>query len=115
MRRAFVVLSLLGLLGPAGCGPTQIPPAQNYATVAGRVYDASTNAPVAGAVVHVDFVNTVTTGPDGSYVANNVPLGQTDVCVDAPSGYAPPPCPVTASFSLGAGQRFQLDIPLTHR
>jgi hypothetical protein len=105
----------LGIVGPlaaalllAACSPG-LPPAQNYATVFGRIYDAATNAPIAGAQVTVDVVAVAVTGSDGSYSVNNVPIGQTDVTVRPPAGYAPPPI---EAFSVSAGERFRLDIPL---
>jgi len=107
----------LGLVVPlaaavllVACGGPPIPPAQNYATVYGRVYDAVTNAGVAGALVTVDVVGNATTGSDGSFSVNNVPIGPTDVTVQPPNGYARPAVP---TFSVIAGDRFQLNIPLT--
>ena len=95
----------------AACG-SPVPPAQNYATVYGRVYDASTNAPLAGVVVTVDVVNGTTTAADGSYTLTNVPVGQTDVNVQVPAGYALGNAASLEGFSVTAGERVQLDIPL---
>jgi predicted small lipoprotein YifL len=110
MTRLSLVTALAALVPLAACGGPAVPPAQNYAIVFGRVFDASTNAGVAGAIVTVDVVNAITTGPDGSYSVSNVPIGQTDVVVAPPAGYgAAQPAP----FSVTPGERFQLDIPLS--
>jgi len=93
------------------CG-SNVPPAQNYATVYGRVYDVSTNAGVAGVLVTVDVVNGASTGADGSYTVSNVPVGQTDVNVQVPAGYTVANAAALEGFSVAAGERFQLDIPL---
>jgi hypothetical protein len=94
----------------AGCG-NPIPPPQNYASVYGRVYDAVTNQPVAGAEVQVDAILLATSGSDGSYSVVNVPLGQVDVAVpNPPQGYAPG----YEDSSVTAGERVRVDIPLTH-
>ena len=69
-----------------------------------------TNAGVAGALVSVDVVNVATTGADGSYSVPNVPIGPTDVTVQPPNGYARPS---VQTFSVVAGDRFALNIPLT--
>ena len=89
------------------------PHAQNYATIFGRVYDATTNAPVSGVVVTVDVVNGSASGADGSYTVSNVPVGQTDVSVQVPAGYSLANAAALEGFSVTAGERFQLDIPLT--
>jgi hypothetical protein len=112
-------MTRLGFLAPvavaallAGCGPA-VPPAQTYATVFGRVYDAATNAGIPGVVVTVDVVNGTTTASDGSYSVSNVPVGQTDVTVQVPAGYTLGNAAALEGFSVSAGERFQLDIPLT--
>lgn len=110
MRRFGLIAPLAAALLLAACGGPAIPPAQNYATVFGRAYDAATNAPVPGVVVTVDVVVLGTTGNDGSFTVNNVPVGQTDVSVRPPAGYAAPPI---QPFSVTAGERFRLDIPLS--
>lgn len=95
------------------CGGPPVPNAQTYATIYGRVYDASTNAPLAGVAISVDVVNGTTTAGDGSYTVSNVPVGQTDVNVQAPSGYTVSDEASLEGFSVTAGERFELDIPLT--
>jgi len=85
MRRLVALVIFAAVL--TGCGMPNLPPAQNYATVTGRVLDAATNNPVAGAVITVSIVLTATSGSDGSYRIINVPIGQNEVQVQAPSGY----------------------------
>ena len=110
MKRFALVVALIAMPLLVACG-TGIPSSQTYATVYGRVYDATSNAPVAGAVVSVDTAYNVTSGSDGTYTATNVPIGQTDVLITAPPGYSAASQP--SPFSVTAGERYHLDIPLT--
>jgi hypothetical protein len=110
-RFGFAIVAAAVVL--SSCGDNGVPAAQNYAVVFGRVYDASTNQPVAGVEVAVDVVDTVTTAADGTYSVANVPLGQTDVAVSVPAGYAVA-SPASLNFSVVAGDRYRLDIPLNH-
>lgn len=113
MTRFALVAAAVGAGLLAACGGPSVPNAQTYATVFGRIYDAATNAPLGGVVVTVDVVNGTTSGADGSYTVNNVPVGQTDVSVQVPSGYSLANAAALEGFSVTAGERFQLDIPLT--
>lgn len=110
MTRFGVIAPLVAAFLLTACGNPAIPPPQNYATVYGRVYDTVTNTGIGGALISIDVVNTVTSGPDGSFSASNVPIGPTDVTVQPPNGYARPSVP---TFSVIAGDGFQLNIPLT--
>lgn len=101
-------LALPGVL-LAACGGG-IPPAQNYATIQGRAFDAASNQPVAGVVVTVDVIRTVTTGADGSYKITSIPVGQCTIAASAPSGYAVASTPDCGSVT--AGQVVTIDIPL---
>jgi hypothetical protein len=112
MTRPAFAASLVGAVLLAACGPA-VPNAQTYATVYGRVYDTATNAPVPGVVITVDVVDGATSGADGSYTIDNVPVGQTDVAVQVPAGYTLANAAALEGFSVTAGERFQLDIPLT--
>ncbi len=111
--RALVAIALFAAL--AACGGPQIPPAQNYGTVMGRVYDASTNQPLANVVVTVDTILTATSGSDGSYRIGTVPLGTYQVGVQsAPSGYGVPDFTAAPyAGSIIAGQTVVVDIPLS--
>jgi hypothetical protein len=110
----FARVALVATLLLSGCGNDGIPSAQNYAVVYGRVYDAATNAAVAGVVVSVDVVDTATTGADGTYSVINVPIGQTDVTVSVPTGYVVA-SPGALVFSVNPGDRYRLDIALNHQ
>ncbi|MFN2459668.1 MAG: carboxypeptidase-like regulatory domain-containing protein [Candidatus Velthaea sp.] len=107
-RLRFAAVALAAVV--TACGNPALPPAQNYATVVGRVFDASTNAPVAGAVVTASVVLNATSAADGTYKIMNVPIGQNEVQVQPPRGYA-------AQQSLypiapQAGETVTLNIPL---
>lgn len=108
VRTAFVVALVLLV----GCGGPQIPPQQNYATIVGRVYDASSNQPVAGAGVVVDVILNATSGADGTYRIANVPIGSYQMTVTPPQGYTGPS---TQQGSVAAGETVTIDIPLTKR
>ena len=112
MRRArLAVLGLaLGLL--AGCGGPQIPPAQNYGTIVGRVFDSATNQPLAGVTVTVDTILSSSSGSDGSYRVANIPLGTYTLRPQPPQGYS---APLQAAYdgSITQGQTITVDVPLT--
>jgi hypothetical protein len=91
------------------------PPAQNYATVVGRVYDATTNAPVAGAVITISTVLTAVTGPDGVYRVNDVPIGQNEIQIQAPAGYAVVQPGGLYPIAPQPGETLRQDIPLAKR
>ena len=108
-RALFLALSL-GLL--TACNSEQVPSAQNYGTVQGRAYDTATNQGVAGVTVTVDAIDSATTAADGTYRIPNIPIGEYDITVAAPSGYTVGAIP-DASGSLVAGQSISVDVPLT--
>jgi hypothetical protein len=91
----------------AGCGDYGVPPAQNYATVAGTVTDASSGQPIGGATVTVDSVLTVTTTADGAFKLTNVPPGPFDYAASA-DGYQP----ATGSGTATVGTALTLDLRL---
>ena len=109
-RVRFALVAVLAVL--TGCGSPAIPPAQNYAVVSGRVYDAATNAPVAGAVITVSTVLNTTSAPDGSYKIVNVPVGQNEAIVAAPSGFTPAQPGGQYQLSLQPGETYSLNIAL---
>jgi hypothetical protein len=107
VRLALFALPLL----LAACGGPQVPPAQNYPTIHGRAFDASTNQPVAGALISVDTILTASTASDGTYRITNIPIGTYTFAVTPPNGYSQPP---PSSGSLTAGENVTIDVPLTH-
>jgi carboxypeptidase family protein len=112
-RLRFAVLALpLALL--AACGGPQVPPAQNYPTIIGRVFDSATNQPVAGVVVTVDTILNGTSGSDGTYRVVNIPLGTYTLRPQAPPGYTAPVQPAYDG-SITSGQTITVDVPLTKR
>jgi hypothetical protein len=108
MHRSRFVAGLATLVCAAGCDG--IPAAQNYATVFGRVYDAATNAGLAGVQVTADTALTAVTAADGTFVIAPVPSGQTDVLITPPDGYKAGPQP--EPFSVNNGDHVRLDVPL---
>ena len=107
-RVRFAFLALVVLL--TACNPA-LPPAQNYATVTGRVFDVATSAPVAGAVITVSTVLVATSGADGTYRIPNVPVGQNEVQVQAPAGYTA--SPNQYPIAPQPGETVTVNIPLT--
>jgi Carboxypeptidase regulatory-like domain len=111
LRFALVLLPLALL---AGCGGPAVPPAANYGSISGRVYDSTTNQPIAGVVVSVDTILTATSASDGTYRIGTIPSGQYTMGVQAPSGYAPPNVNAPPyNGSIDSGQTITVDIPLT--
>jgi hypothetical protein len=108
--RLFAVAALGASL--SACGQPQVPPAQNYGSIAGRAYDTASNQPVAGVVVTVDTILIATTGADGTYKIANVPLGAYQLQASAPQGYTVGSLPY-AGGSITAGETIPIDIPLT--
>jgi Carboxypeptidase regulatory-like domain len=109
MRRVRFALFALAVLLTA-CNPA-LPPAQNYATVTGRVFDVATSAPVAGAVITVSTVLVATSGADGTYRIPNVPVGQNEVQVRPPAGYTA--TPDQYPIAPQPGETVVVNIPLT--
>ncbi len=108
IRARFALLAVV--VGLAGCGGPAIPPAQPYATITGRVYDAATNEPVAGAVVTGSAILTTTSASDGTYKISNFPIGPNEVQVTPPAGYSA----VQSQYSISPqkGETLKLDIAL---
>jgi len=111
LRFALFVLPLALL---AGCGGNGVPPAANYGSISGRVYDAVTNQPLPGVQVSVDTILNATTASDGTYRIGTIPSGQYTMAVQAPQGYAAPNFNAPPySGSIDAGQTITVDIPLS--
>ena len=107
-RARFALMAVL--VGLAGCGGPAIPPAQNYATITGRVYDAASNAPVPGAVVTGSVILTTTSATDGTYKIANFPIGPNELQVTPPAGYTA----VQSQYSISPqkGETLTIDIAL---
>ena len=112
-RLRFALLALpLALL--AGCGAPQVPPAQNYGTIVGRVFDSATNQPLPGVQVAVDTILVSVSANDGSFRIANIPLGTYSLRPQPPAGYTATVQP-TWDGSITAGQTITVDVPLTKR
>ena len=95
MRLLVAILVVGTACALVGCNSPNVPPG-NYGTVTGTV-TSNNGQPVAGVVVKADFGPYGTTGADGHYTIQNVPISSssspTEIEVySVPSGYhAPPP------------------------
>ncbi len=108
IRARFALLAML--VGLAGCGGPAIPPAQTYATISGRVFDADSNTPIAGVTVTGSVVLTATSAADGTYKIANFPVGPNEVQVTPPAGYTA----VQPQYSISPqkGETLTIDIAL---
>jgi hypothetical protein len=110
VRRCVLLLWPLVL---AACAVPGTPQAQQYASVTGTVVDAATNAPVTGATVTIDVVNTVQTSNTGAFTIGNLPGGPADCTISAPNyvtrtnDWCTAPLPAGQTTNLG-------QIKLTH-
>ena len=74
MRR--LVLGLVFLLATGDSCGNGIVGVQDYGSVTGRVLDASTNLPIASAIVSVGSLYTGTADQNGAFTLQNIPVGQ---------------------------------------
>jgi hypothetical protein len=93
----------------AGCAPPT-PPALQYATVSGKVFDSATNAGIPSAIVTINGIQAATSDASGLFKITNVPNGPVDWFATAGSAYSQQ----SGSLSLTPGQPYTLNIPLTH-
>ncbi len=113
MRIARPLASLSLLLVLAGCGGPGVPQAQQYSSVTGTVVDAATNAPISGATVTIDVVNTAQTSSTGAFTIGNLPNGPVECSASAPNyvtrnnDWCSAPLPPGQTVNVGA-------IKLTH-
>ena len=112
MKLARVAFALGLFAALAGCGPA-IPPAGNYATISGRVTDATTGMPVTGTTVAVNVVLSGTSDASGNYRVTNVPTGPWSYSVQAPAGYGSS-AGSDSNTPLAPGETRTLNISLTH-
>jgi len=93
MRITFAAVVIAATLALQACNSPAIPPG-NYGSVAGTITSTS-GQPIAGAVVVIDYALTGTSGPDGKYIVNTVPVhppgapAHVDI-PNPPSGYRRP-------------------------
>ena len=110
--RLVVAIALL-LLATTACNNDALPPAAGYAAVTGTIVDATTNAPIAGAVITIDTVLTATTDAAGKFSIDKVPSGIADYSVQA-KGYQA----LAASTNIEPGKPFAAEpyaAPKPHR
>jgi hypothetical protein len=104
------VLVMALLVGVQGCNTDSLPPASGFATVTGVIVDATTNAPIAGAVITIDTVLTATTDAAGKFSIEKVPSGIADYAVAA-KGYQT----LTSTTNVEPGKPFQLNLTLAQQ
>ena len=89
MRALPIALAFVLLLGAdgGGCSGSQghAVGVQDYGSVTGRVLDATTNLPIANAIVSVGSIYTASTDGRGAFVIARVPAGEQTVTVRAPA------------------------------
>jgi hypothetical protein len=113
MTRQYPISGIAAVLAAAaliGCGSPAVPQG-NYGTIVGIVKSTS-GQPVAGAIVTADSVLTATTGSDGRYTIQTVPVDSantsTTVTCEA-NGYASPPA---VTVTISAGKQAEADFTL---
>ena len=74
----FVFLLSLGADG-GGCSNPNAVGVQQYGTIVGRILDATTNRPVANALISVGSLYTAYSDPNGAFTLSNIPIGHQDV------------------------------------
>jgi TolB protein len=107
VRSAFAVFALL--LAASACNSDDLPPAAQFTALQGVVVDQATNQPVAGALVTVDAILTVTTDANGKFSIDKVPSGDFDYTIEA-KGYAT----ISGSGSAEPGKPLPLSVSLIH-
>ena len=110
LLRGIAFLAIAAILG--GCNNGELPPGASYASLSGTVIDAATNQPIAGAIVTIDTVLTVTSDSAGHFTVAKIPTGDFDYSVQAPgyatmssSGSATPGKPIAIVVRLSAQQK----------
>jgi hypothetical protein len=96
LRLGLLVAVLAATLGDKGCDPNYIG-VQDYGAITGRVIDAKTQGPIAGALVSVGSLYVTRSDEKGAFTLPKVPIGTQQVVISA-TGYqtlAPIPILVT--------------------
>jgi hypothetical protein len=107
VARLSIVIALL-YLGTPGCNTDELPPAAGFASLSGTIVDATTNAPIRGALVTVDTVLTATSDATGRFSIDKVPSGIADYAVEA-TGYQAQ----SSSTTIEPGKPFTLNLTLS--
>ncbi|MGA2759427.1 MAG: carboxypeptidase regulatory-like domain-containing protein [Candidatus Cybelea sp.] len=105
--RLSIVVALL-YLGTAGCDNGELPPAAGFSSLSGTIVDATTNAPIRGALVTVDTVLTATSDATGRFSIDKVPSGIADYAVEA-TGYQAQ----SSTTTIEPGKPFTLNLTLS--
>jgi hypothetical protein len=87
MRFAVLGMLMLFALGDGCSSSPNVVGVQDYGRISGRVLDAMTNRPIAGALVSVGSLYTATTDVQGGFIIATVPVGDQTVTARAP-GYS---------------------------
>jgi hypothetical protein len=83
LAAAAALLGIVVLLGAngGGCSQPGVVGVQDYGSIAGRVLDATTNRPIADALISVGSLFTTSSDAQGGFVLDHVPIGQQTVAV----------------------------------
>ncbi len=113
MRWLPAVLGCLLLLGAdgGGCSQPHVVGVQDYGSVTGRILDATTNQPLANALVSVGSLYTASSDGMGAFEIARVPIGQQIVTVRAPA-YATIDIPVTVTKDQGISIGYARLVPI---
>lgn len=115
MRKLWVLgcvfLLSLGANG-GGCSNPNAVGVQQYGSIVGRILDATTNRPVAGALVSVGSLFTATSDPNGAFTLSNIPIGHQEVTASAP-GYQRNATTVMVRENQTANAGYLRIMPLT--
>ncbi len=107
-------LMALAALTLSGCGQG-LPPVGPYATVAGRVTDASNGAGLAGVAVSINVILTATTDASGYFKIANVPTGPWQYSVQPPPTFVVPVQGQVEPAPLSPSETRTISIALSHR
>ncbi len=78
------ILGLVLLLAMGDSCSNGVVGVQDYGSVSGRVLDATTNKPIANAIVSVGSLYTATADAQGGFMMPHVPIGDQEVTARAP-------------------------------
>lgn len=104
---------LLLTLGDSCSSTPNVVGVQDYGTITGRVLDATTNQPIAGALVSVGSVDVAQADARGGFVVSRVPVGDQTVEARSP-GYTMASADVTITKNTGSDVGYIRLVPLIH-